>query len=135
MSALDELRCELRAAAEPDRVPQLQRFFKTGPGEYGEGDVLIGVRVPASRHVARRFADRLELTETVALLHSRMHEERLVALLVLVRRYERGAELERRAVFGLYLANTEHVNGWDLVDSSAPHIVGAHLLKNRRRDV
>jgi 3-methyladenine DNA glycosylase AlkD len=132
MNALDDLREALHEAAEPDRVSQLQRFFKTAPGEYGEGDVLIGVRVPQSRRLARRFAERVELSDPVALLESHVHEERLVALLILVHRYERGDEPERERIFKLYLANTKHVNSWDLVDTSAPQIVGAHLLERPR---
>lgn len=132
MTPVDDLRAELREAAEPERVPQLQRFFRTGPGEYGEGDVLLGVRVPASRRVARRFAKRLSLSDVVNLLRSPVHEERLVALLILVRRYRVGDPREQQRIFELYLANTEHVNSWDLVDSSAPHIVGAHLQARPR---
>ena len=124
---LDGLRAELREAAEPERVPDLQRFFKTGPGGYGEGDVFLGVRVPAVRAVARRHAG-LDPEDVTELLRSPVHEERLAALVILVRRFDRTDERERQRVFGLYLQNTAHVNGWDLVDASAPHIVGAHLL-------
>lgn len=113
-------------------MPELQRFFKTERGGYGEGDVFLGVRVPAARKVARRFD--LELEETEELLRSPLHEERLVALLVLVRRFERGDEPVRRALFDLYLESTDRVNSWDLVDVSAPSVVGGHLL-DRPRDV
>lgn len=126
-ACLDELRRLLREAAEPERVETLQRFFKTGPGGYGEGDVFLGVRVPAVRAVARRF-DGLDDDSVLELLVSRFHEERLAALVMLVRRYERGDRATRGRVYDLYLNNTTHVNGWDLVDVSAPHIVGAHLL-------
>jgi 3-methyladenine DNA glycosylase AlkD len=135
-SGLERLHAELRAAAEPERVPVLQRFFKTGPGEYGEGDIFIGARVPAVRAVARRHAD-LSLEDVAKLLSSPVHEERLAALVILVRLFERAGEGERRRVFDLYLRSTAHVNGWDLVDASAPHIVGAYLLdrdeEERRR--
>jgi len=127
---LNELRHELREAAEPERVPELQRFFKTGLGGYGEGDVFLGVRVPAVRVVARRHAG-LNLEDVTKLLRSPVHEERLAALVILVRRYGRADEQERQRIYDLYLGNTAHVKGWDLVDVSALHIVGAHLLDRR----
>ena len=127
---LDELRCELREAAEPERVPEIQRSFKTGPGGYGEGDVFLGVRVPAVRVVARRHTG-LSLEDITKLLRSPIHEERLAALVILVRRYGRADEQQRQRIYDLYLGNTAHVNSWDLVDVSAPHIVGAHLLDRR----
>ena len=131
MSAMQRTRAELRDLAEPDRVPQLQRFFRTGPGEYGEGDVLIGARVPAVRALARRRGDDLGFGEILALLGSEIHEERLLALLVMVGRYRRNPD-ERERIFDLYLANTPQINNWDLVDTSAPHIVGAHLEARSR---
>jgi len=127
---LDELRRELHEAAGPERVPELQRFFKTGPGGYGEGDVFLGVRVPTVRVVARRHAG-LNLEDVTKLLRSPVHEERLAALVILVGRYGRADERERQRIFRLYLANTAHVNGWDLVDVSALHIVGGHFLDRR----
>lgn len=129
--ALGDLRRSLREAAEPDRAETLRRFFKTGPGEYGEGDVFLGVRVPEARKVARRFA-ALEEEDVLKLLRSPVHEERLVALVILVRRYERGDENTREHVYGLYLENTAWINNWDLVDASAPQVVGAHLLGRDR---
>ena len=125
---LDDLRRELRRAAEPERVQTLRRYFRAETGGYGEGDVFIGVRVPAARAIARRFDDALEVGDVLELLQSSVHEERLVALVCLVRRYERGDEATRRSVYDLYLQNMSRVNNWDLVDLSAPHIVGAHLL-------
>ena len=130
-ASLDELRRRLRKAAEPGRAETLQRFFKTGPGEYGEGDVFLGVPVPAVRKIAHRF-HALEVEDVLQLLRSPVHEERLVALVWLVRRYERGDEGVRQAVYELYLDNTDRVNNWDLVDVSAPQIVGAHLLDRPR---
>ena len=127
---LNELRHELREAAEPERVPELQRFFKTGLGGYGEGDVFLGVRVPAVRVVVRRHAG-LNLEDVTKLLRSPVHEERLAALVILVRRYGRADEQERQRIYDLYLGNTADVKGWDLVDVSALHIVGAHLLDRR----
>ena len=124
---LEQLRAELRAVAEPERVPILSRYLGAYPGGYGEGDVLLGVRVPAARTVARRFTD-LPRDALAELLRSPVHDERLVALVLLVRAYERGDE----AVAALYLASTAHVDNWDLVDLSAPRILGAHLRTRPR---
>lgn len=117
--------------ATPGKAELLQGFFKTGPGEYGEGDVFLGVMVPQSRRVAREFAELAD-GELVKLLASGVHEERLTALLIMVRRFEKGNEQVRRHVYGLYCRHLRHVNNWDLVDLSAPNIVGVHLLDRKR---
>ncbi len=124
------IREELHAIAEPDRVPGLLRFFKTGPGEYGEGDVFIGVRVPGCRRVAR--ANRgLPLADCLALLASEVHEERLVALLLMVQLYA-DEPAARQEVYDAYLASTGRIDNWDLVDVSCRDIVGLHLLERSR---
>ncbi len=121
----DEARRARRAVAEPERAPELARYFRAVPGGYGEGDVFIGVRVPQTRKVARTAARAgMGLETALELLRSDVHEERLLALLVMVHRYERGDA----AVFDAYLAHTNRVNNWDLVDTSAPAIVGGELL-------
>ena len=107
------------------------RFFKCGPGEYGEGDVFIGVTVPAQRAIARQFSD-LPLGEVDRLLTSRIHEERLTALLILVHRFTRGDERERKQIFTLYMKRLRFINNWDLVDSSAAQIVGGWLADKPR---
>jgi 3-methyladenine DNA glycosylase AlkD len=127
--SLEAVRSELRAAAEPGRAEVVAPYLGIRPGGYGEGDVCLGVRVPEARKVARRHRD-LPFDDVAELLRSAIHEERLVALVLLVRRYPR----EPQRVYDLYLASTAHVNNWDLVDGSAPQIVGAHLLE-RPRDV
>jgi 3-methyladenine DNA glycosylase AlkD len=131
---LAAVRAELRRLADPRQAKNLQWFFKTGPGEYGEGDVFLGLRVPDLRRLARTHRD-LPLPAVRSLLGSRFHEERMLALFILVLRYERGGEAEREAVFRLYLGSlgAGRVNNWDLVDCSAPHIVGRHLLARDRR--
>ncbi len=128
---LARLRAWLRQGARPQDAAFLQRFFKTSPGEYGEGDKFLGVRVPWVRQVARQ-SDGLKLAEVRHLLHSPYHEERLLALLILVRRFERGTGAVRGRLFQLYLGQTRFINNWDLVDCSAPNIVGAWLLDRPR---
>jgi 3-methyladenine DNA glycosylase AlkD len=129
--SLASLRRELRTAANPDQARVAQSFFKTGPGQYGEGDQFLGIRVPVLRTFARKY-EALSLADIEKLLQSRWHEERLVALLLLVRRYERGDDAQRDAVYALYFRRMAFINNWDLVDSSAPHIVGAHLSARDR---
>src|SRR5690348_10823553 len=122
--SLAQVRRELRAVADARDAEHLQRFFKTGRGEYGEGDRFLGVRVPQLRGLVRRFR-LLPIQHVLTLLHSPWHEERLLALLLLVDQYRRGTHAERKAIHLTYLANTRYINNWDLVDSSAEHIVGA----------
>jgi len=104
----------------------LQRYFKTAKGEYGEGDVFIGLRVPEIRKLAGEY-QALPLPEIKQLLHSPIHEARLLALIILVRAYSRENASLRERIYSLYLRNTRHINNWDLVDVSAGQIVGAHL--------
>ena len=108
-----------------------QRFFKTGPGQYGEGDVFIGVRVPVLRKLAKEYSD-LTVEDIVILLQSRIHEERLLALLLLVDSFLKGDEVTKKSIYEIYLSNSEYVNNWDLVDSSAEHIVGAYLINRSK---
>jgi 3-methyladenine DNA glycosylase AlkD len=122
----------LRSFANARDAAFLPGFFKTGPGQYGEGDVFIGVRVPAVRKVAAEFKS-LPLPEVVRLLHSKIHEERLTALVILVLQTAKGDAAIRKRVCNLYLANTKHINNWDLVDLSAPQLVGVHLNDKSRR--
>lgn len=121
----------LREAADPERAKVALWFFKTGPGEYGEGDRFLGVAAPVLHRLARD-ARGLPFLEVLKLLHSPWHEARSLALLILVHAYGRGDEAVRRQIFDLYLTRTDRINGWDLVDCSAPHIVGAHLEHRSR---
>ena len=127
------LKAELRRLASPDDAAFLQRFFKTGPGEYGEGDLFIGIRVPVLRGLAKE-TDRLPLRGVRTLLHSPIHEERMLALLILVHRFKnrKTSEEERDQIYRLYMDNTAYINNWDLVDLSAPCIVGPYLEKRPR---
>jgi len=128
-----ELQKELSSLTDSHTASFLKRFFKTGPGEYGEGDLFRGIRVPVLRKFAKEYQS-LTLTETRGLLRSSYHEDRLLALLILVRAYLRGDDAVKEKAFDLYLKNTQFINNWDLVDSSAPQIVGAFLW-DKDRDV
>jgi 3-methyladenine DNA glycosylase AlkD len=110
----------------------LQRFFKTGPGQYGEGDVFLGIKVPPLRALAKQHTNADPET-IAALLDSRYHEERFFALLLLMQFYSRAADQDQTAAYDLYLGNTRFINNWDLVDVSAPHIVGRHLQDRSRK--
>jgi 3-methyladenine DNA glycosylase AlkD len=120
------IRRQLRAVADPSRVPILQRFFRTGKGEYGEGDRFIGVTVPQARAICRACRGT-SLVEIDRLLQSPVHEDRLTALLLLVDAFTLGDDERKREIYDYYLANTVRINNWDLVDASAPLIVGAWL--------
>jgi 3-methyladenine DNA glycosylase AlkD len=129
---IEFIRAELREKADPAKAADLQWFFKTGPGEYGEGDRFLGMRVPDLRRLAKKYRD-LSLDEIRELLSSTFHEERLLALFLLVHQYDQGDETTRAQIYRLYLKSTRHINNWDLVDSSAPHIVGRHLLDRAKK--
>ena len=132
MSKAHTLQRELRALASPDTAANLQRFFKTGPGQYGEGDVFLGIKVPPLRALAKRHPDA-GLDTVAALLDSPYHEERMLALLLLMQFYQRAPKEDQVAAYDLYLAHTHRINNWDLVDVSAPHIVGRHLQDRPRK--
>jgi 3-methyladenine DNA glycosylase AlkD len=123
---LNDVHERTRALGNAGDAAILQGFFKTGPGEYGEGDRFLGIRVPVLRGLVREFQD-LPLADVIELLHSEFHEERLLALLLMVRQYGRGDAAAREAIFRAYLENTQLINNWDLVDLSAEHVVGPHL--------
>ncbi|MCB9643828.1 MAG: DNA alkylation repair protein [Myxococcales bacterium] len=122
-----ELQRELGALGKAEDVSALQRFFKTGPGKYGEGDRFRGIKMPAIRQLVRRYKELSE-EEIEDLLRSHYHEDRMLGVLLWVHRFERGDEETRAFLYERYLAFTERINGWDLVDLSAPHIVGVFLL-------
>lgn len=124
---LEALRKDMHRLADPARAKVMQGFFKTGPGQYGQGDVFAGIAVPQSRLMAKKYA-HLPLADVGQLLQSEVHEERLVALLILIGKYK--GDPDKIAKF--YLANLGRVNNWDLVDVSAPGILGAHLLNKDR---
>lgn len=112
----------------PEKAAFFPYFFKTGKGEYGEGDQFLGITVPEQRHIAKKYITLARLEDIAALLESPIHEHRLTALLILVGKYMKGSEEEKTELFHFYLAHTKGVNNWDLVDSSARIIVGEYLL-------
>lgn len=133
MKTLSDLKEELRKTATAEKAKASAWFFKTGPGQYGEGDQFIGVTVPEQRKVARTFKD-LPLSQVEELLKSSIHEERLVALFILVAQFQKADPKTKKEIYDFYLANTERVNNWDLVDSTAGYIVGTYLL-DKPRDI
>lgn len=130
---LISLRKDLKKRASAGKAKISARFFKTGPGEYGEGDVFIGVVMPDNRLVAKMYTG-LSLPKIEKLLHSRIHEERMCALLILIEKFKGGSQPDRERIYKLYLKNTKYINNWDLIDLSAPHIVGG-FLADKPRDV
>jgi 3-methyladenine DNA glycosylase AlkD len=126
-TGLKELRKKIKALGSPEVSKTMQWFFKTGKGEYGEGDVFVGLKVPTQRKLASEFRD-LSLTDLIILVSSAIHEERLISLFILIDKYRRGDEKEKEEIFSFYLKNKRGINNWDLVDLSAPKIIGKHLL-------
>ena len=118
-----KIRKELRGIANGEKAMKMQGFFKTGPGQYGQGDIFLGVTVPQSRKIAKSHLQQSSLRTIRELMHSKIHEERLVALLMLVHKYD----LREKGIVEFYVRNLKYVNNWDLVDTSAPRILGAHL--------
>lgn len=128
----NEISNRLQKMGDKDDARFLQGFFKTGPGQYGEGDIFLGIRVPAVRKLAKEYKN-LPHEEIPSLLQSPYHEVRLFALISLVNDFAKGYEPKQKKIYDLYLANTRYINNWDLVDISAPNIVGAYLFTGNRK--
>jgi len=127
-----EVRNKLAKLADKEKARLLQGFFKTGPGQYGEGDIFLGITVPVIRKLMKE-CDGIRIEEMLKLLRSGIHEERLIALFLMVRAFVKGDEDTRKKIYTVYLENTRFINNWDLVDLSAPNIVGAYLLERSRK--
>jgi len=123
----------MRSLGDPIIAEHSKRFFKTGDGEYGEGDKFLGIRVPVIRKLINQYQE-ISIDEFKIILESEYHEERLFALLMLVKMFEKGSEKKKNQIYNIYLQNTKHINNWDLVDSSASQIVGAYL-ENRDKKI
>ena len=130
---MNELEKKLISLGNREQSKILQRFFKTGPGEYGEGDLFIGIKVPVLRKTAVEHKN-LPMPLIKSLLSSSYHECRMVALLILTERYKKGDEITKKEIFNLYLSSIDYINNWDLIDLTAPHITG-HYLSDKKRDI
>jgi 3-methyladenine DNA glycosylase AlkD len=124
----------LRTSGNPEDATFLSRFFKTGPGEYGEGDRFLGVRVPVVRKLAREFKS-LAIEEVAVLITSEWHEERLLALVLLTEKMPRVDESSRKQIFDFYVDHRAYINNWDLVDVSVGHVVGSYLSNRSRKPI
>ena len=131
---MKQLEQELKKAADSEKAKILAGFFKTGKGQYGEGDVFLGITVPEQRRIARGVCGRLSLKDAEVLLDSEIHEKRLIALLILIEKYNNGDEDVKKEIFDFYLkaAKRGRINNWDLVDLSSHKIVGDFLIDKDR---
>ena len=125
---ISKLRSKIKTLADKEVAETMQWFFKTGKGDYGEGDIFIGLKVPLQRKLAREFKD-LSLAEIGELLNSSIHEERLISLIILIDKYQKTDEKGKKLIFNFYLKQRKGINNWDLVDISAPKILGRYLLE------
>ena len=128
------IKSKLRELANKKNAEIAQRFFKTGPGEYGEGDKFLGIRVPVLRKLAKGY-QTITVEEAEHLLKSPIHEERQLSLFILIRIYSKGEEAVKKGIYKLYLNNTKFINNWDLVDTSAEHIVGNFLINKGKNPI
>jgi 3-methyladenine DNA glycosylase AlkD len=130
---LSSLKKELQSLANPEKAKVLQGFFKTGKGQYGEGDIFLGIIVPEQRKIAKKYD--LTLNEIQELLNSKIHEYRMTGLLILIEKYYKAKKEPRKKleIFEFYLKNTKNINNWDLVDLSAPRILGDYLIDKNRK--
>ncbi len=135
MKKLELIQKKIRQQGDAKRALTSLRFFKTAPGQYGEGDTFLGLTVPQCRKVAKDFFGQLDLLEVVDLLRSPWHEERLTALFMLIMHFNKSEPREKQRIYRFYLKNTQYINNWDLVDCSAEHIVGSWLNDKERKKI
>ncbi len=128
---MSQIKKELKQIGNPEKARILSRFFKTGKGEYGEGDIFLGIPVPEQRKVAKRHID-ISFTDLQELLSSKVHEYRLTGILILVLKYEKTDSSGKDKIYNFYLNNTKNINNWDLVDLSAPKIIGDYLINKNK---
>ncbi|WP_312351139.1 DNA alkylation repair protein [Empedobacter sp.] len=133
---IEQLKSTLQDLADDDKAKIMMRFFKTGKGEYGEGDIFLGIYVPNQRLIAKEFYQQVSLNDIKNLLNSNIHEYRLTALLILVLKYEKSKdELVRKDIIDFYLAQTSQINNWDLVDTSCYKILGHYCFHQKREEL
>lgn len=130
--SLKDIRKVIKNEKNPVQAGVLRRFFKTGKGQYGEGDVFYGIKVPVQRRIVKSF-NKLAIDDIKELIKSKVHEERLIAILILVEQFKSGDENLKKIIYKTYLDNRKYINNWDLVDLSAPNIVGDYLLNRDRK--
>jgi len=131
---IEDIQNELKRLSNKRIAQQSQKFFKTGKGEYGEGDVFLGIRVPQVRQLAKKHKD-ISIKEASLLLKSQFHEERLLSLFMLIELYRVSASQGKKKIYNLYLSSTRFINNWDLIDSSAEYIVGAFLWEINKKPI
>ena len=129
---LKSINKELKALADPQKAKELMRFFKTGPGEYGQGDIFRGITIPNLRNIAKKYKD-IDIDESLELLHSKYHEDRMLALLIWTIKFPKCSPADQKKLYKLYISSSEYVNNWDLVDLACPKIVGTYLLDKDRK--
>jgi 3-methyladenine DNA glycosylase AlkD len=122
-----DIQIELKILENKQQAEILKKFFKTGPGEYGEGDLFLGIKVPVLRKISQKYQN-IELEEIKEILYSPIHEHRMLALFILILIYNKGDYITKKKIYKLYLQSTQFINNWDLVDCSAEHIVGSFLF-------
>ena len=133
MNHIESLKKDLKKKSSKSKAKVMQNFFKTNPGEYAEGDVFLGVSVPETRKIAKKYSD-LDIFSIQDLLNSKIHEERLLALLILVNNYQKSGEEQKYKILQFYLQNAKQINNWDLVDLTADKILG-HYLQDKPKDI
>lgn len=130
-----KINADIKSLANPRKAKILAKFFKTGKGEYGEGDRFLGIDVPSLRKIAKKYYQNAKLPDIRQLLKSEYHEFRLVALFMLVLKYQKATEEDKKDIFNFYLSSADRINNWDLVDSTAYHIIGNYLLDKEDRSI
>ena len=134
MSIIAEIQNKLESLSTPEKKEHLPRFFKTGKGQYGEGDKFIGVVVPDTRNIAREYKN-ISFADVTQLLHSQYHECRLCALLILIEQFKKANQTDKEKIVDFYLSQTKYINNWDLVDLSCKDIVGEYLVNKEDRSI
>lgn len=134
LSMIKNIKAEFKNISNLEHAAQLQKYFKTGKGEYGEGDLFLGLRVPEIRRIAKKYR-KISISEASEFLQSQFHEERLLSLLVLADLFQKANEEDKKMIYELYLKNTKLINNWDLVDTSAGCIIGGYLFTRDRKPI
>jgi len=129
---LNQLKKELKRIADPTRAKHESRYFKTGKGEYGEGDIFLGIKTALKRQLAKEYKE-MSLKDVDFLMTSKFHDYRFIALIILINKFKKADEKLKKEIFNFYLNHTKYINNWDLVDVSADYIIGDYLLDKNRK--